>query len=90
MVSPDPATSWSFRRSPVEGSDFIVHMSYPLATATDPVLTRKAARLMLARSFGLMHSTRPGSGLRSDPADSIDGLSEQDVEALKIFSGCTG
>jgi hypothetical protein len=61
---------------------------FPESLTKDPVRLRKALRMMLANSVGIAYSERPGSGLRLNPSDSIDGFSAEDLRALTLFSGC--
>jgi hypothetical protein len=60
------------------------HLSMAAANET----LRKELRLLVAHAAGIAHSDRPGSGIRADPRDSIDGFSSEDLEALRRFSGC--
>jgi hypothetical protein len=59
-----------------------------LSTGVDDERARKELRLLLAHTAGIAHADRPGSGFRADLADSIDGFSDEDLEALRRFSGC--
>jgi hypothetical protein len=61
---------------------------FPRSLTNDSVRLRKAVRMLLANSVGIAYSERPGSGLRRDPNDSIDGFSADDLRALTLFSGC--
>jgi hypothetical protein len=61
---------------------------FPDSLMKDPLRLRKALRMMLANSVGIAYSERPGSGLRGNLDDSIDGFSTDDLHALEVFSGC--
>jgi hypothetical protein len=60
----------------------------PSEIGASDVLARKAVRLLLARSFGLLYSNVPGSGLQRSFGHSEDGFSAADIHALRVFSGC--
>jgi hypothetical protein len=76
---------------PIDGQvsfDWFEGRLYTDLTGDDPVRIRKAVRLIMARSIGIMYSDRPGSGLRRDLDDSVDDFSPADSRAMHLFSGC--
>jgi hypothetical protein len=63
-------------------------MQVKLSEDADAETIRKEMRRLIAHTAGIAYSDRPGSGLRVDPVDSIDGFSAEDLAALRTFSGC--
>ena len=60
-----------------------------LRATGDAAAQRRALRTLLARSFGLAGSTRPGSGLAEELSATVDAFSASDLTALRAMSGCS-
>jgi hypothetical protein len=56
----------------------------------DPVITRKALRVIVARTAGVAAgATTPGTGLAAGLEQSADQFTASDLKAMRVFSGCS-
>jgi hypothetical protein len=63
---------------------------YTEPLAGDPVITRKALQVIVARTAGVdVGATTPGTGLAAGLEQSADQFSDSDLKAIRVFSGCS-
>jgi hypothetical protein len=84
--------SWHTKHDLDGRHDVLTHLEatlYTDALADDPVATRKALRVIVARTAGVdAGASTPGTGLAARLEQSTDAFSPADLHAVRVLSGC--